>query len=83
MFFISPGLLFPPPPLSPRLFPDLDSFNIYDLNGDGYISREEIFQMMKTCFIQQEPTEEDPEEGVKDLVEMVAKKMVCACSVHT
>ena len=62
-----------------------DCFNIYDLNSDGYISREEMFQMLKTTIVKQ-PTEEDPEEGIKDLVEIMIKKMVswecmcvCAC----
>ncbi|CAI9741919.1 EF-hand calcium-binding domain-containing protein 1 [Octopus vulgaris] len=49
-------------------------FDVYDLNGDGYISREEMFQMLKNCLIKQ-PTEEDPDEGIKDLVDMVLKKM--------
>ncbi|XP_023667718.1 calaxin [Paramormyrops kingsleyae] len=50
------------------------SFNVYDLNGDGYISREEMFHMLKDSLIRQ-PTEEDPDEGVKDLVEIALKKM--------
>lgn len=50
------------------------SFNVYDLNGDGFVSREEMFQMLKTCIVRQ-PTEEDPDEGVKDLVELAIKKM--------
>jgi len=50
------------------------AFQVYDLNGDGYISREEMFQMLKTCLVRQ-PTEEDPDEGVKDLVELALKKM--------
>jgi Ca2+-binding EF-hand superfamily protein len=29
----------------------LDAFNVYDLNGDQYISREEMFQMLKTSII--------------------------------
>ncbi|XP_018587420.1 EF-hand calcium-binding domain-containing protein 1-like isoform X5 [Scleropages formosus] len=49
-------------------------FDIYDLNGNGYISREEMFHMLKNSLIRQ-PTEEDPEEGVKDLVEIALKKM--------
>jgi Ca2+-binding EF-hand superfamily protein len=47
---------------------------VYDLNGDGYISREEMFQMLKTSIIKQ-PSEEDPDEGIKDLVEIALKKM--------
>lgn len=50
------------------------TFNVYDLNGDGYISREEMFQMLKHSLVKQ-PTEEDPDEGVKDLVETALKKM--------
>lgn len=50
------------------------TFNIYDLNGDGYISREEMFQMLKSSMIRI-PTEEDPDEGIKDLVEIMVKKM--------
>lgn len=61
-------------------------FEVYDLNGDGYISREEMFQMLKNCLIKQ-PTEEDPDEGIKDLVDLVLKKMVtflfywCICVI--
>ena len=28
-----------------------DCFEVYDLNSDGYISREEIFQMLKSSLI--------------------------------
>ncbi|XP_062266584.1 calaxin-like [Platichthys flesus] len=49
-------------------------FNVYDLNNDSYISREEMFQMLKDSLIRQ-PSEEDPDEGVKELVEMTLKKM--------
>lgn len=48
---------------------------MYDLNGDGYISREEMFHMLKNSLIRQ-PSEEDPDEGIKDLVEITLKKMV-------
>jgi len=50
------------------------TFSVYDLNGDGYISREEMFQLLKTSLVRQ-PTEEDPDEGVKDLVELALKKI--------
>ena len=53
----------------------VDCFSIYDLNDDGYISREEMFQMLKTTMIRQ-PSEEDPDEGIKDLVETMIKRMV-------
>ena len=55
-------------------------FGIYDLNDDGYISREEMFQMLKNTMVKQ-PTEEDPDEGIKDLVETMIKRMVRECSV--
>ena len=55
-----------------------DCFSIYDLNDDGYISREEMFQMLKTTMVKQ-PTEEDPDEGIRDLVESMVKKMVSLC----
>lgn len=54
-----------------------DCFGIYDLNDDGYISREEMFQMLKNTMVRQ-PSEEDPDEGIKDLVETMIKRMVGA-----
>lgn len=51
-----------------------DCFEVYDLNGDGYISREEMFQMLKNSLLKQ-PSEEDPDEGIKDLVDIALKKM--------
>ena len=52
-------------------------FQIYDLNEDGHISREEMLTMMGACLSKvksnQDDTEED--EGVKDLIEMTIKKM--------
>ncbi|NXV75443.1 EFCB1 protein, partial [Atlantisia rogersi] len=49
-------------------------FEVYDLNGDGYISREEMFQMLKNSLVKQ-PSEEDPDEGIKDLIDIALKKM--------
>ncbi|XP_068188510.1 calaxin [Antennarius striatus] len=49
-------------------------FHVYDLNGDNYISREEMFHMLKNSLVRQ-PTEEDPDEGIRDLVEITLKKM--------
>ncbi|XP_057293994.1 calaxin-like isoform X2 [Hydractinia symbiolongicarpus] len=49
-------------------------FSVYDLNSDGYITREEMFHMLKHSLVKQ-PSEEDPDEGVKDLVEITLKKM--------
>lgn len=47
-------------------------FKVYDLNGDRYISKEEMFQLLKTCLVK--GTEED-DDGVKDLVDLIMKKL--------
>ncbi|KAI8802352.1 hypothetical protein BJ742DRAFT_715206 [Cladochytrium replicatum] len=47
-------------------------FRVYDLNGDRYISKEEMFQMLKNSLVR--GAEED-EDGVKDLVDLVLKKL--------
>lgn len=47
-------------------------FRVYDLNSDKYITREEMFQMLKNCLVR--GAEED-EDGVKDLVDLVLKKL--------
>ncbi|KAL6255056.1 hypothetical protein P5V15_013389 [Pogonomyrmex californicus] len=49
-------------------------FHVYDLNNDGYVTKDEIFQLLKNCLIKQ-PGEEDPDEGVKDLSELALKKL--------
>ena len=53
-------------------------FQVYDLNGDGLIVREEMFSLLKENQVMQQasPSDDDPEEGVKDLVETVLKKLV-------
>lgn len=48
---------------------------MYDLNGDGYISAEEMLYLLKDCLSQQ-PAEEDPDEGIRDLVEITLSNMV-------
>ena len=51
-------------------------FEIYDLNSDGYISREEMLTMLKTCMIKTSNADEDGEEdGVKDLVDITMRRM--------
>jgi len=50
------------------------AFDVYDLNNDGYISREEMFQLLKFSLVKA-PTEEDPDELVKELVEIIMKKL--------
>ncbi|KAJ3081901.1 EF-hand calcium-binding domain-containing protein 1, partial [Quaeritorhiza haematococci] len=47
-------------------------FRVYDLNGDRYISKEEMYQMLKNSLVR--GAEED-EDGVKDLVDLVLKKL--------
>ncbi|NXA84763.1 EFCB1 protein, partial [Thryothorus ludovicianus] len=54
-------------------------FAVYDLNGDGYISREEMFQMLKNSLLLQS-ADEEPDEGIKDLVEIALKKMASTYS---
>uniref|UniRef100_H3DHX0 Calaxin n=1 Tax=Tetraodon nigroviridis TaxID=99883 RepID=H3DHX0_TETNG len=49
-------------------------FQVYDLNGDGYISAEEMLYLLKDCLSQQ-PAEEDPDEGIRDLVEITLSNM--------
>ncbi|NXG61443.1 EFCB1 protein, partial [Hemiprocne comata] len=55
-------------------------FQVYDLNGDGYISREEIFQLLKNSLLKPS-SEEDPDEGIKDLVDIALKKMASIYSL--
>merc|ERR1711860_26631 len=50
------------------------AFDVYDLNNDGYISREEMFQLLKFSLVKA-PTEEDPDELVKELVEIIMKQL--------
>jgi Ca2+-binding EF-hand superfamily protein len=48
---------------------------VYDLNGDGFISREEILHLLTGCLAAPATGDEDPEEGVRDLTEMAIRKM--------
>uniref|UniRef100_A0A3Q2VKY3 EF-hand domain-containing protein n=1 Tax=Haplochromis burtoni TaxID=8153 RepID=A0A3Q2VKY3_HAPBU len=50
-----------------------DCFSMYDLNGDNAISREEMLDFLKERLIRR--PNEDPDEGIKDLVEIILKKM--------
>ena len=49
-------------------------FRVYDLNCDGFITKDEIFALLRNCLVKQ-PQDEDPDEGVKDLVEIALKKL--------
>lgn len=48
-------------------------FRVYDINSDGFITRDEMFTLLKNCLIKQ-PQDEDPDEGVRDLVEIILRK---------
>ncbi|XP_025327163.1 peroxisomal ATPase PEX1 isoform X2 [Canis lupus baileyi] len=41
-------------------------FEVYYLNGDGYISQEEIFDMLKNS-LHQQSSEEETDEGIREL----------------
>ncbi|XP_036617355.1 EF-hand calcium-binding domain-containing protein 1-like [Trichosurus vulpecula] len=49
-------------------------YRVYYLNGDGYISQDEMFDMLKNSLLKHS-VEEDPDEGIKELVEITLKKM--------
>ncbi|KAJ8314060.1 hypothetical protein KUTeg_008621 [Tegillarca granosa] len=49
-------------------------FAVYDLNNDGFVSREEMFHFLKNTLVVQQ-MDEDPDEGIKELVEFALKKM--------
>ncbi|KAJ8921578.1 hypothetical protein NQ315_010483 [Exocentrus adspersus] len=49
-------------------------FAVYDLNSDGFITKDEMFQLLRNCLIKH-PQEEDPDESVKDLVDTVMRKL--------
>lgn len=55
---------------------------MYDLNGDGYISGEEMLYLLKDCLSEQ-PTEEDTDEGIRDLVEITLSNMVRIRTLHS
>ncbi|XP_058443117.1 calaxin-like [Malaya genurostris] len=49
-------------------------FRVYDLNSDGFITKDEMFALLRNCLIKQ-PQDEDPDEGVRDLVEIALRKL--------
>lgn len=53
-------------------------FTVYDVNNDGYISRDEMVLLLKKSLFSKVAADEDPEEGIKDLVELVFRMMVLA-----
>lgn len=48
-------------------------FRVYDLNNDGFITKDEMFSLMRNCLIKQ-PQDEDPDESVRDLMEIALRK---------
>ena len=50
------------------------AFDLYDVNPDGFITREEMFFLLQQTIIKA-PSIEDREEMTKELVELVAKQM--------
>ena len=42
-------------------------FKIYDINGDGYITKEEMLTLMKDCLVREKGNEDDEDGGVKVL----------------
>lgn len=60
-----------------QLFIILVCFTVYDMNGDGYISKEEMFHLLKKCLQNSKiASDEDPDEAIRELVDLVMKKMV-------
>ena len=49
-------------------------FAVYDFNGDQSLARDEVYHLLKNC-VMKNPQEEDPEEGVRDLIDLVMKKL--------
>ncbi|XP_043270398.1 EF-hand calcium-binding domain-containing protein 1-like [Venturia canescens] len=50
------------------------AYKVYDLMRTNKIGKEQIFPMMRGCLIKVQ-ADEDPEEGVKDLIELMLKKL--------
>lgn len=52
-------------------------FHVYDLNGDGYITREEMFQFLKNSMVTKshDADQDDADEGIKELTELALKKL--------
>jgi len=52
-------------------------FNVYDLSGSGFITREHIGLLLRTCMVgaHQSSSLDDREEALRELVELSIKKM--------
>ena len=49
-----------------------DAYEVYDLGSDAMLTREEMYALLKPC-LPAKPSDEDSEEGVKDLVDQTLK----------
>lgn len=67
---VSPGTLYF------RAYQIYFAVQVYDLNGDGFVTREEMLQWLKTSLIRQSH-EDDSDEGVKELIDIIIKKLDC------
>ncbi|KAG7211056.1 hypothetical protein KM043_016417 [Ampulex compressa] len=50
------------------------AYQVYDFMRTHKLKKEQVFPMMRGCLIKQQ-TDEDPDEGVKDLIELLLKKL--------
>ncbi|XP_058794547.1 calaxin-like [Phymastichus coffea] len=48
------------------------AFKVYDMMRTRKLTKEQIFPMLRGCFIKLQP-EEDPDETVKDMIELLVK----------
>ncbi|KAI3381149.1 hypothetical protein SNEBB_009526 [Seison nebaliae] len=49
-------------------------YTVYDITGERYILREEIYPFFKNCIVYK-TADEDPDDVFKDLVELIMRKM--------
>lgn len=65
--------------------PPADCFHMYDLKGSGFITRDDIFLLLKDSFhlrLEEEGREDDyqdEQDEINELMEIVLKKMVRCC----
>ncbi|UJR22311.1 hypothetical protein I4U23_025373 [Adineta vaga] len=50
------------------------AFDCYSLKGEKFITRQEMFQLLKSC-VPKQNNDENPVENIKELVEITLKKM--------
>ena len=54
-------------------------FKVYDFNNDGYLSKDEMLALLKGCLTNSYvASDEDVDEGQKELCDIVTKKLVSA-----